>query len=61
MRHALEPTPDAFDLPNLSGEVDDIRGVPDELERGRPVQTVRDDGEGAVHIDLEILRLMASC
>src|SRR5207244_5611615 len=42
------PTPNAVDLPNLSGEVDDIRGVPDELERGRPVQRFRDDGDGAV-------------
>src|SRR5438552_13850693 len=46
-------TPDAVDLPNLSGEVDDIRGVPDELERGRPVQRFRDDGEGAVPVDLD--------
>ena len=47
------PTPDAVDLPNLSGEVDDIRGVPDELERGRPVQRFRDDGEAAVPVDLD--------
>src|SRR5947207_7592942 len=44
---------DAVDLPDLSGEGDEVRGVPDELERGRPIQTVRDDGEGAVHIDLD--------
>jgi hypothetical protein len=53
MRHALGPTRDAVDLPNLSGEVDDIRGVPDELERGRPVQRFRDDGEGTVSVDLD--------
>src|ERR1700730_1393138 len=33
--------------PDLPGEGDDVRGGPDELERGRPVQTVRDDSEGA--------------
>ena len=46
-------TPDAVDLPDLSGEGDEVRGVPDELERGRPVQTVHDDGEGAVPVDLD--------
>jgi hypothetical protein len=30
-------TPDAVDLPDLSGKGDEVRGVPDELERGRPV------------------------
>ena len=43
----------SLDLPDLPGEGDDVRGVPDELERGRPVQTVRDDGEGAVPVDLD--------
>src|SRR5260370_1847544 len=41
----------AVDLPDLSGEGDDVRGVPDELERGRPVQAVHDDGECAVCVD----------
>jgi hypothetical protein len=45
-------TRDALDLPDLSGERDDVCGVPDELERGRPVQTVRDDSKGAVAVDL---------
>src|SRR5206468_7067218 len=49
----LGPTRDAADLPNLSDEVDDISGVPDELERGRPVQRFRDDGEGAARGDLD--------
>ena len=52
-RHALGPTPNAVDLPHLSGEGDEVRGVPDELERGRPVQTVHDDGECAVPVDLD--------
>ena len=47
------PTPNAVDLPNLSGEGDEVRGVPDELERGRPIQAVRDDGEGTVPVDLD--------
>jgi hypothetical protein len=51
-RHAVGRTRDVVDLPDLPGEGDDIRGIPDELERGRPVQTVHDDGEGAVRVDL---------
>ena len=45
-------TRDAVDPPDLPGDGDDVRGVPDELERSWPVQTVRDDGEGAVPFDL---------
>src|SRR6266436_850801 len=52
-RHALGRTRDAVDLPDLSGEGDEVRGVPDELERGRLVQTVHDEGEGAVPVDLD--------
>ena len=48
-------TRDAVDLPDLSGEGDDVRGIPDELERGRPIQTVCDDGECAVPVDLDEL------
>src|SRR5205823_10177087 len=44
---------DAVDLPDLSGEGDEVRGVPDELERGRPVQAAHDDGECAVLVDLD--------
>jgi hypothetical protein len=47
------PTPDATDPPDLSGEGDEVRGVPDELERGWPIQAVHDDGEGAVPIDFD--------
>ena len=36
----------------LPDERDGVGSVSDELERGRPVQTVRDDGEGAVPVDL---------
>src|SRR6266516_7832711 len=43
-RGALARTPDAVDLPDLSGEGDEVRGVPDELERGGPVQAVHDVG-----------------
>src|SRR5439155_13511620 len=50
---ALQRTRDAVDLPDLSGEGDDVRGAPDELERGRLVQTVYDEGEGAVRVDLD--------
>src|SRR5512133_3786940 len=49
----LGPTPNAVDLPHLSGEGDEVRGVPDELERGRPVQAVHDVGECAVPVDLD--------
>ena len=28
-----------MDLPDISGEGDDVRGITDELERGQPVQT----------------------
>ncbi len=52
MRRAVRRTRDAVDLPDLSGEGDDVRGIPDELERGRPIQTVCDDGECAVPVDL---------
>jgi len=43
---------DAVDLPDLPAEGDNVRGGPDELQRGRPVETVGDDGEGAVPVDL---------
>jgi hypothetical protein len=39
-------TRDALDLPDLPAQRDNVRGVPDELERGRLVETVGDDGEG---------------
>ena len=55
MRRAVRRTRDAVDLPDLSGEGDDVRGIPDELERGRPIQTVCDDGECAVPVDLDEL------
>ena len=42
---------DIVDLPDLPGEGDDVRGVADDLERGRPVQPVDDGGEGAVPVD----------
>jgi hypothetical protein len=37
MRPAVGRTRDAVDLPDLAGEGDDVRGVPDEFERSRPV------------------------
>ena len=46
-------TPDAVDFSDLPGKGDEVHGVPDELERRRPVQTVRDDGQGPVPVDLE--------
>src|SRR2546426_12635188 len=52
-RQALKLTRDAVDLPDLSGEGNDVRGVPDELERGRLVQGMKDVGEGAVPVDLD--------
>src|SRR6516164_4725776 len=42
-----------IDLPDLPGQGDDVRGLPDELERRRPVQSVNDDGEGAVVVGLD--------
>src|SRR5207247_3951199 len=44
---------EVVDPPDLPGEGDDISIVPDELERGRLVQAVHDDGEGAVLVDLD--------
>ena len=35
MRHTVGRFRDAFDLPDLPGEGDDVCGGPDELERGR--------------------------
>src|SRR4030095_14438506 len=52
-RHHLVRTRDAVDLPDLSGEGDEVRGVPDELERGRPIQAICDDGERTVPVDLD--------
>src|SRR5215207_2620172 len=47
---------DLLDLPDLSGEGDDVRGatvtVFDELDRGRPVQAVGDDPEVPVPLHL---------
>src|SRR5262245_42519576 len=42
---------DALDLPGLPGQGDNVSGRSDELERGRSVQTVRNDSEGAVSVD----------
>ena len=36
--------------PDVAAEGDDVGGVADELERGRPVEAVHDDGEGAVGV-----------
>jgi hypothetical protein len=38
----------AVHSPDLSAERHDVRGVADDLERGRSVQTVHDDRERAV-------------
>jgi hypothetical protein len=43
---------DAFDLPDLPAQRDDVRGLADELERGRLVQPVDEHGEGALPVDL---------
>ena len=52
-RRALGRTLEVVDPPDLPGEGDDISIVPDELERGRLVQTVHDHGKGAVPVDLD--------
>src|SRR5688572_3101729 len=39
-------------LPDLAGDGDHVGGVPDELQRGRLIQTVEDDGEGAIRVYL---------
>src|SRR6266571_4464736 len=51
-RRALGRTLVVVDPPDLPGEGDDISIVPDELERGRLVQTLHDHGKGAVPVDL---------
>src|SRR5215207_4499020 len=43
---------DTLDLPDLPAKGDDVGRLPDELERGRLVQPLGDDGEGAVPSDL---------
>src|SRR5712671_2416015 len=43
---------DTVDLQYFPGEGNDICGVAEKLERGRQVQTIGDDCEGAVPIDL---------
>jgi len=45
-------TRDVVDSPDLPAEGDDIDRVPDDLKGGRLVQTVGDDGEGPVPVDL---------
>ena len=40
------------DLPDLARQRDDVRGVPDELQRARQVQTIHNHREGAAPIDL---------
>jgi len=52
MRPAVVRTRDARDLQDLPSEGDDVRVVPDELERGRPVQFLHDGSEAAVPVDL---------
>ena len=44
---------EAVDHPKLSGEGDHVSFVPDELERGRLVQTVHDHAKGAVSVDFD--------
>ena len=51
-RHAVRRPRDAVDFPDLSAERDNVRRVPNELERRWLVQTLRDNGEGAVLVDL---------
>src|SRR4051812_6468321 len=41
---------DIGDLPDLPGERDDVGGVVDDLERGRPVQPTDDGRDGAVAV-----------
>src|SRR4029077_5794240 len=50
---AVGRTREAVDLPDLPGEGDHVSFLPDELERGRLVQTVHDHGKGAVPVDLD--------
>src|SRR6266571_2162440 len=49
---AVGRTREAVDRPDLPGEGDHVSFVPDELERGRLVQTLHDHGKGAVPVDL---------
>src|SRR5688572_1613733 len=46
---------DVVNLPDLSAEGDEVGGPPDEFERGRLVQTLLDNGEPTLSIDLEQL------
>ena len=41
-----------FNSPDLTSKRDDVGGVIDELERGRPVQPIDDLGERSVVVDL---------
>src|SRR5437899_143971 len=48
---AVGRTREAVDPPDLPGEGDHVSFVPDELERGRLVQSLHDHGKGAVPVD----------
>ena len=52
VRRAVWRARGVLDLPDLPGERDDVRGVPDELDRGRPVESVDDEVEAAVPVHL---------
>jgi hypothetical protein len=52
MSFAFERNWDIVDPPDFAGEGYDVGGVPDELKRGRLVQTVQDDSEGAIWVNL---------
>ena len=51
-RHTVGPLRDTIDSPDLSGEGDHVRRVPDELERRWLVEPIRDHREGTVPLDL---------
>jgi hypothetical protein len=52
VRRAVRRARGVLDLPDLPGERDHVRGVPDEFDRGRPVQGVEDGAERAVPVHL---------
>src|SRR6058998_3577584 len=49
----IGPSRDRVDLPDLASEGDDVGGVLDDLDRGRLVQTLYDDSESPIRVNLQ--------
>ena len=47
---AVRRTGDAVDRPDLPAERDDVRSVPDDLDRARQIEPTRDGRHGAVRV-----------